>query len=231
MYGKYSILLGNKQERSRRFLVLDVPRIYYGMNAISDLFDLTHTAAREFLARFTYPFEALGGLGGFLTELGPRLGDGFMRRGEGYVHRTAKIAPTAELCGPCIICANAEVRHCAYVRGNVLVGEGCVVGNSTELKNCILFDGVQVPHFNYVGDSILGYRAHLGAGVICANVRLDRGEIFVRGEEKMSTGRKKVGAFVGDGAEVGCNSVLAPGAVVRRGARILPLSFVKGTVG
>ena len=201
------------------------------MNAISDLFDLTHTAAREYLEGFRYPFEALDGLGDLLNKLGPRLGEGFVRRGEAFVHRTAKISPTAEFCGPCIICAHAEVRHCAYVRGNVLIGEGCVVGNSTELKNCILFDGVQVPHFNYVGDSILGYRAHLGAGVICANVRLDRGEILLRGEETLRTGRKKVGAFVGDGAEVGCNSVLAPGTVVRRGARILPLSFVKGTVG
>ena len=192
---------------------------------ICDLFDLDYTLAKEYLRQFVYPWEALGGIGEFLRGLMPLLGDEYIEMEKGvFVHGTAKIAQTAEMHAPCIICANAEVRHCAYLRGAVLVGENCVVGNSTELKNCILFDGVQVPHFNYVGDSILGHRAHLGAGVICANVRLDRKEIVIRGGESIPTGRRKVGAFVGDFAEVGCNSVLCPGTVVGRGERILPLT-------
>lgn len=194
---------------------------------ISALFDLSHTLAKEYLKQFVYPWETLGGIGRFLMEIAPSLGDEYVEMCEGvFVHGTAKIARTAEIHAPCIICANAEVRHCAFIRGNVLVGGNCVVGNSTELKNCILFDGVQVPHFNYVGDSILGHRAHFGAGVICANVRLDKKEVVIRGED-IPTGRKKVGAFVGDFAEVGCNSVLAPGAVVARGEKILPLTFVR----
>ncbi len=196
---------------------------------VIELFDLSHTMADPYLETFVYPWEALGGLGRFLSGLGPLLGKDFHETERGvFVHGTAKIAQTAEIHAPCIICAGAELRPCAYVRGSVLVGENCVVGNSTELKNCILFDGVQVPHFNYVGDSILGYRAHLGAGVICANVRLDKRNVLIRGEKVFDTGRRKVGAFVGDFAEVGCNSVLAPGAVLPRLARIPPLTFVRG---
>ena len=192
---------------------------------ICDLFDLEATLAKEYLEQFVYPWEALGGIGDFLEELMPFLGDEYIEIEKGVlVHGTAKIAQTAEMHAPCVICANAEVRHCAYLRGAVLVGENCVVGNSTELKNCILFDGVQVPHFNYVGDSILGRRAHLGAGVICANVRLDRKEVVIRGGDNIPTGRRKVGAFVGDFAEVGCKSVLCPGTVVGRGEKILPLT-------
>ena len=191
---------------------------------ISDLFGLTHTAAADYLSRFTYPWEALDGLEEFLSSLGPKM-EGFHEIERGvFVHGTAKIARSAELHAPCIICAHAEVRPCAYVRGSVLVGENCVVGNSTELKNCILFDGVQVPHFNYVGDSILGYKTHLGAGVICANVRLDKRNIRIR---TIETGRRKVGAFVGDFSEVGCNSVLAPGAILPKASRVLPLTFYK----
>ncbi len=194
---------------------------------IRSLFDLSHTMAGEYLAAFVYPWEALDGLGEFLRELSRRLPADFyeMERGV-FIHGTAKIARTAELHPPCIICANAQLRSGAYVRGSVLIGERCVVGNSTELKNCILFDSVKVPHFNYVGDSILGYGAHLGAGAICANVRLDGGEVLVR-DGNFATGRKKVGAFVGDLAEVGCNSVLFPGATVPRFAKLPPLSSVR----
>ncbi len=196
---------------------------------ISALFDLDHTLAKEYLKSFVYPWEALGGIAAFIKTLAPSLGGNFFEIQEGvFVHGTAKIAPTAAINAPCIICANAEVRHCAYIRGSVIIGENCVVGNSTELKNCILFDGVQVPHFNYAGDSILGHRAHLGAGVICANVRLDKEEVIIRGGENIPTGRKKAGAFVGDFAEIGCNTVLAPGAVVARGEKILPLTFRRG---
>lgn len=197
--------------------------------SISALYDLSHTLAEDYLKKFTYPWEALDGLGAFLRSLSEDLGGEFLEIGEGvFVHGTAKIARMAELHAPCVICAGTQVRSGALVRGNVLVGEKCVVGNSTELKNCILFDGVEVPHFNYVGDSILGFRAHLGAGAICANVRLDRGEVVIRGEKNYPTGRYKVGAFAGDGVQVGCNSVLAPGAVLKKGANVLPLSFVKG---
>ncbi len=197
----------------------------------SALFDLRHTYAKEYLEMFSYPWEALGGIGDFLRTFTADLPDDFQEIEEGvFVHGTAKIARSAEIRPPCLICAGAQVRSSAYLRGNVLVGENCVVGNSTELKNCILFDGVEVPHFNYVGDSILGYRAHLGAGAVCSNVRLDRGEVFIHGEDHVPTGRYKVGAFVGDGAQVGCNSVLAPGCVLGRGVRVLPLSFVRGCV-
>lgn len=195
---------------------------------VSALFDLDHTMAKEFLRAFVYPWESLNEIENYLANFAPAKEDGFIEIERGvFVHGTAKIAPTAKLCAPCIICAGAEVRHCAYVRGSVLVGENCVVGNSTELKNCILLDGVQVPHFNYVGDSILGHRAHLGAGVICANVRLDRREVLIRGDKTYLTGRRKVGAFIGDFAEVGCNSVLAPGTVIARRQKILPLTLVK----
>ena len=195
---------------------------------LSALFDLDHTMAKEFLSSFLYPWDALNEIGYFLSSYAPKEEDGFLEIERGvFVHGTAKIAQAAKLCAPCIICAGAEVRHCAYVRGRVLVGENAVVGNSTELKNSILFDGVQVPHFNYVGDSILGYRAHLGAGVICANVRLDRRDVIIRGDMTYFTGRKKVGAIVGDFAEVGCNSVLAPGTVIQRRQRVLPLTLVK----
>ncbi len=194
------------------------------------LFDLTHTAAGEYLARFEYPWEALAGLAEFIAELGKGLGDDYIRRSEGvYVHKTAKIAPTAYLGAPCIIGADTEVRHCAFIRGAALVGEGCVVGNSTELKNCILFDGVQVPHYNYVGDSILGYKAHLGAGAVTSNIKADRTPVFIGcGEERIPTGRTKVGAMLGDFVEVGCNSVLNPGTVVGRRSSVYPLSSLRG---
>ena len=160
------------------------------------------------------------------------MGDDYEQKEPGvWVHRTAKVAPTAFLGVPCIIGANTEVRHCAFIRGSALVGENCVVGNSVELKNVILFDGVQVPHYNYVGDSILGYKAHMGAGSVTSNVKSDKTLVVVKnGEEKMETGLKKFGAMLGDFVEVGCNSVLNPGTVVGRNSNIYPTSCVRGMV-
>jgi NDP-sugar pyrophosphorylase family protein len=200
---------------------------------ISDLFDLTHTMAGEYLSRFIYPWQALADIAACIQTLGQTLREEeYEKRGEDvWVHKTATVDPTAYLGGPCIIGAGSEVRHGAYVRGSALVGENCVVGNSVELKNVILFDGVQVPHYNYVGDSILGYKAHMGAGSITSNVKSDRTAITVRaGEMAYETGRKKCGAMLGDFAEIGCNSVLNPGTVIGRHATVYPLSSVRGTV-
>lgn len=194
---------------------------------ISELYDLEHTQAKELLERLTYPWEALGEIGDLIRRLGPALEDYRQVQPDIWVHPTAKVADSALLTGPCIIGPDTEVRHCAFIRGNVLVGSGCVVGNSTELKNAILFDGVQVPHYNYVGDSILGYKAHLGAGAVCSNVRGDKGLVTVDG---IATGRKKVGAMVGDLAEVGCHAVLNPGTVIGRNARVYPTACVRGIV-
>ncbi len=195
---------------------------------ISALFDLRHTAAEAYLEEFFYPWEALAGLKDFLENL--RFDDDFADMGGGvYVHRAAKVAPTATIIGPAVIGEGSEVRTGAFVRGSVLVGKNCVVGNSSELKNCILFDGVQVPHFNYVGDSILGYRAHLGAGAVTSNLRADRGRVLIRADDaKADTGLKKCGAFLGDGVEVGCNAVLCPGTVVGRNATVYPLTLCRG---
>ena len=196
------------------------------------LFDLSHTLAGEYLARFTYPWEALDGIKELILTLGPGLGDGYEERApQVWVHETAKIAPTAFLGAPCIIGPETEVRHCAFIRGSALVGAGCVVGNSVELKNVILFDGVQTPHYNYVGDSILGYKSHMGAGSITSNVKSDKTLVTVKnGDEKVETGRKKFGAVLGDFVEVGCNSVLNPGTVVGPRSNIYPLSCVRGAV-
>ena len=147
-----------------------------------------------------------------------------------WVHKHAKVAPTASLGAPCIIGANTEVRHCAFIRGAALIGDGCVVGKSTELKNVILFDGVQVPHYNYVGDSILGYKAHMGAGAVTSNVKADKSLVVIHGVQEIPTGRKKVGAMLGDFAEVGCNSVLNPGTVIGRHSNVYPTSCVRGVV-
>ena len=165
---------------------------------IAELYDLEHTLAKDYLAGFTYPWEALKGI----KDLG----------------------------APCIIGANTEVRHCAFIRGSALVGENCVVGNSTELKNVILFDNVQVPHYNYVGDSILGYKAHMGAGSITSNVKSDKSLVVIHGPEAIATGIKKVGAMLGDFVEVGCNSVLNPGTVIGRNSNVYPTSCVRGVV-
>ena len=202
------------------------------MYTIHDLFDLTHTLGGDYLARFTYPWEALAGISDLILTLGPALGADYESPApDVWVHKTARVAPTAFLGGPCIIGPDTEVRHGAFIRGSALVGAGCVVGNSVELKNVILFDGVQTPHYNYVGDSILGYKAHMGAGSITSNVKSDKTLVVVRcGGERMETGRKKVGAMLGDHVEIGCNSVLNPGTVVGRNSRVYPLSSVRGTV-
>lgn len=197
-----------------------------------NLYDLSHTLSGEYLKQFLYPWEALRGIGLMIEQVGKNLSsEEFLQVREGvWVHRTAKIAPTAYLGSPAIIGANTEVRHGAFIRGNALVGDGCVVGNSTELKNVILFDGVQVPHYNYVGDSILGYKAHMGAGSITSNVKSDKTLVTVRSEPPMETGIKKVGSMLGDFAEVGCGCVLNPGTIVGRNSNIYPGSCVRGVV-
>ena len=202
---------------------------------ITDLYDLSHTAANEYLAKFTYPWEALAGISEFILELGSRLDtELYEKRGEDvWISKSAKVAPTAFIGGPCIIGHNTEVRHCAFIRGSALVGEGCGVGNSTELKNVILFDCVQVPHYNYVGDSILGYKSHMGAGSITSNVKSDKTLVVIKTQDKsevLPTERKKIGAMLGDFVEVGCGSVLNPGTVIGRESNIYPLSSVRGIV-
>jgi NDP-sugar pyrophosphorylase family protein len=196
------------------------------------LFDLSHTLAGDYLARFEYPWQALDGIKDLILALGPTLGGEYEELGSQiWVHQTAQIAHSAFLGAPCIIGPRTEVRHCAFIRGSALVGAGCVVGNSVELKNMILFDSVQVPHYNYVGDSILGYKSHMGAGSITSNVKSDKTPVSVKnGAEKIETGRKKFGAILGDFVEVGCNSVLNPGTVVGPRTNIYPLSCVRGAV-
>ena len=203
------------------------------MYTISSLFDLSHTMASGYLAGFTYPWEALTGIKDLILTLGPSLDKAeYDEVTPGvWVHKTATVAPTAFLGSPCIIGANTEVRHCAFIRGSALVGEGCVVGNSVELKNVILFDSVQVPHYNYVGDSILGYKSHMGAGSITSNVKSDKTLVCVSTPEgKVPAGLKKFGAMLGDYVEVGCNSVLNPGSVIGRNTNIYPLSCVRGFI-
>ena len=200
---------------------------------ISDLYDLSHTAAREYLMQFTYPWEALKGISSFIIELGTSLSpDEYDNPSENvWVHKTATVFPTAYLGAPCIIGAGTEVRHGAFIRGSALVGENCVVGNSVELKNVILFDNVQTPHYNYVGDSILGYKSHMGAGSITSNVKSDKTNVVIKSEdEQLETGIKKIGAMLGDHVEVGCNSVLNPGTIVGRNSNIYPTSCVRGVI-
>jgi NDP-sugar pyrophosphorylase family protein len=196
------------------------------------LYDLNHTIANHYLAGFDYPWQALSGIKNLILTLGPDLGDEYTEVSPTvWVHKTADVAPTAFLGAPCIIGAGTEVRHCAFVRGSALVGENCVVGNSVELKNVILFDNVQVPHYNYVGDGILGYKAHMGAGAVTSNVKSYKTLVVVKnGDEKMETGLKKFGAMLGDFVEVGCNSVLNPGTVIGRHSNVYPTSCVRGMV-
>ncbi len=199
---------------------------------ISSLYNLSETLAAELFQGLTYPWEALPKISAFICRLGESLDpEKYERRGQIWIARNAKVAPTASINGPAIIDEEAEVRHCAFIRGNAIVGKGAVVGNSTELKNVVLFNKVQVPHYNYVGDSILGYKSHMGAGSITSNVKSDKTLVVVkdRGQE-MTTGLKKFGAMLGDEVEVGCNSVLNPGTVVGRNSNIYPLSMVRGVV-
>ncbi len=202
------------------------------MYTIRDLYDLEHTLAKEYLLQFQYPWEALKGIKDMILALGPTLGSDYEeRQPQVWVHKTAKVFPTAYLGAPCIIGPGTEVRHCAFVRGSALVGADCVVGNSVELKNVILFDHVQTPHYNYVGDSILGYYSHMGAGSITSNVRSDKQLVVIHGvDEAMETGIKKVGALVGDYVEIGCNAVCNPGTVIGRNSNVYPTSCVRGVV-
>ena len=202
------------------------------MLTVQDLYDLSHSAAGAYLSGFTYPWEALSGIKQLVLSLGEHLGDDYEEvKPQVWVHKTATVAPTAFLGAPCIIGAGTEVRHCAFIRGSALVGENCVVGNSVELKNVILFDNVQVPHYNYVGDSILGYKAHMGAGSLTSNVKSDKTLVVVKAPNgQIPTGLKKFGAMLGDFVEVGCNSVLNPGTVIGPHSNIYPTSCVRGVV-
>ena len=199
----------------------------------AELYDLGHTAAAALLAGAEYPWQALDGIGAFILALGSTLPESeYDHPAEDvWIARDAAVFPSAYIKGPCIIGHGTEVRQCAFIRGNALVGDKCVVGNSTELKNVILFDGVQVPHYNYVGDSILGYKAHMGAGSITSNVKSDKTPVVVKSRDvQFETGLKKFGAMLGDHVEVGCNSVLNPGTVIGRNTNIYPLSRVRGYV-
>ena len=199
----------------------------------TEMLDLTKTIAADLFKDKTYPWEALADIKDFILALGKTLPEEeFDKVGEDvWIAKDAKVFPSAYIAGPCIIDHGTEVRHCAFIRGSAIVGKGCVVGNSTELKNVVLFDSVQVPHYNYVGDSVLGYKSHMGAGSITSNVKSDKTLVVIKnGEEEIPTGRKKVGAILGDFVEVGCNSVLNPGTVIGRNSSVYPVSSVRGVV-
>ena len=200
---------------------------------ICNLYSLDQTIARKLLESAVYPWEVLPKIKEFIIELGNQLNkDEYEQKGENiWIAKTAKVAPTAYINGPAIIGKDAEIRHCAFIRGNAIIGEGAVVGNSTELKNVILFNKVQVPHYNYVGDSILGHRSHMGAGSITSNVKSDKKLVIVKnGDAKIETGLKKFGAMIGDNVEVGCGSILNPGSVIGKNTNIYPLSSVRGVI-
>ena len=200
---------------------------------IKNMYDLSQSIAGEYLSQFTYPWEALKGISDFIKKLGPTLDpEIYEKRGENiWVAKNATVAETACLNGPLIIDEEAEIRHCAFVRGSAIIGKGSVVGNSTEIKNDIIFNSVQVPHYNYVGDSVLGFKSHMGAGSITSNVKSDKTLVVVKnGEEKIETGLKKMGAMLGDHVEVGCNSVLNPGTVIGRNSNVYPTSCVRGVI-
>ena len=203
---------------------------------IANLYDLSQSIAGQYLAQFTYPWEALAGISDFIRKIGPTLDpEKFEKRGEDiWVAKSANVFPSAYLGGPLIIDEDAEIRHCAFIRGSAIIGKGSVVGNSTELKNVIIFNSVQVPHYNYVGDSILGYKSHMGAGSITSNVKSDKTLVVVKDcydtKEEIETGLKKFGAMLGDNVEVGCNSVLNPGTVIGKGSNIYPVSRVRGVI-
>lgn len=211
-------------------------RFYIGVIFIFDISaycSLEHTCAKNYLLSFSEPWQALKGLSDYIRALGETLSrDEYDQYGRDvWIHKDTVIYPTAFVKGPCIIGQGSEVRHSAFIRGGALIGKNCVVGNSTEIKNSILFDSVQAPHFNYIGDSILGYKAHLGAGALTSNVKSDKSEIFILfGAEKVGTGLKKFGALIGDGVEIGCGSVLCPGTVIGRNTTVYPLVRLRGTV-
>ncbi|MEE1411724.1 MAG: UDP-N-acetylglucosamine pyrophosphorylase [Bulleidia sp.] len=203
------------------------------MFTLKDMYDLDHTMAKDYLQQYEYPWLALAGIKDLIISLGQNLSEEEYDEvsPQVWVHKTAKVFDSAYLGAPCIIGARTEVRHCAFIRGSALVGEDCVVGNSCELKNVILFDHVQTPHYNYVGDSILGYYSHMGAGSITSNVKSDKKLVVVHnGEEQIETGLKKFGAMLGDHVEVGCNSVLNPGTVIGRNCNVYPTSCVRGVI-
>ncbi len=202
------------------------------MYKTSELYELSHSLAGSYLSGFEYPWQALAGIKSLILTLGSTLGCDYTEVSPSvWVHNTAVVAPTAYLGAPCIIGPGTEVRHCAFIRGSALVGANCVVGNSVELKNVILFDNVQTPHYNYVGDSILGYKSHMGAGSLTSNVKSDKTLVVVKdGKEQIETGLKKFGAMLGDFVEVGCNSVLNPGTVIGSHTNIYPTSCVRGVV-
>lgn len=198
-----------------------------------NLFDLSQTIAQPLFAAYTYPWEVLPHIGAYITALGLTLNpEEYIQTGDAlWIHRDAAVASSASVSGPAIICQGAEIRHGAYIRTNALVGRGAVVGNSTELKNVILFDSAQAPHYNYVGDSLLGYKAHMGAGSITSNLKADHSLVVIRdGNREWATGLKKVGALLGDYAEVGCNAVLNPGTIVGRHTNIYPLTMARGVI-
>ncbi len=200
---------------------------------ISAMYDLSHTKAKPLLEKHEYPWEVLPEIGKFILELGETLDlNEYEKRGDNvWIAKDAKIYPNNYIAGPCIIGHKTEVRPGAFIRGNALVGDNCVVGNSTELKNVIIFDNVQVPHYNYVGDSVLGFKSHMGAGSITSNVKQDKTNVTIKcGEEKIETGMRKFGAMLGDNVEVGCNTVMNPGTVIGRASRVYPLSMVRGFV-
>jgi len=200
---------------------------------ISELLDLSHTEAASLFEGCEYPWEVLPKIKDFIKELGPKLSpDEYDSPEEGvYIAKSAKVAPTAFIAPPCIIGPDTEVRHCAFIRGSALIGAGAVIGNSTELKNCIIFDGAQVPHYNYVGDSVLGYKAHMGAGSVTSNVKADKTNVTVKVDtEKLETGLRKFGAILGDFAEIGCGVVLNPGSVIGKRTNVYPQCVVRGFV-
>ena len=200
---------------------------------INNLFSLDESIAKDLLIKYTYPWEVLPHISEFILELGKKLPkDEYKRKGEDvWIHKSAKVFESAYIHGPAIICKDAEIRHCAFIRGNAIVGEGAVIGNSTELKNVIIFNKCEVPHYNYVGDSILGYKAHMGAGSITSNIKSDRKLVVIKdGDEKIETGLKKIGAMLGDNVEVGCGSVLNPGTIIGKNTNIYPLSSVRGVI-
>lgn len=200
---------------------------------IRNLYDLEHTIAKMYLKKYTYPWEILKEITNIIISIGEKLDKKeYNNPSENvWIHKTAKIFNTAYINGPCIIGKNTEIRHCAFIRGSALIGDNCVVGNSTELKNVILFDNVQVPHYNYVGDSILGYKTHMGAGSITSNVKSDKTNVVIKyNDTKIETNMKKVGAMLADGVEIGCNSVLNPGTIICKNTNVYPLSSVRGVI-